>query len=71
LRIGQDIAIAGFDGISDSLHTEPPLTTLEIPVAQIACQLVNMLLENLSDPSLDAREIVVQPDLVIRASTGP
>ncbi|HSB66226.1 MAG TPA: substrate-binding domain-containing protein, partial [Anaerolineales bacterium] len=69
-KVGKDVAIAGFDGIQDALHTEPALTTLAVPVAQIARQLVDMLLERLGNPSLEAREIVVQPQLLIRASTG-
>jgi DNA-binding LacI/PurR family transcriptional regulator len=69
-RVGADIVVAGFDGIQDALHTEPPLTTLGIPVAGMACQLVDMLLENVGNTSLAAREIVVQPELLSRASTG-
>jgi LacI family transcriptional regulator len=69
-KVGKDIAIAGFDGIQDALHTEPALTTLDIPVAQIARQLVDMLLENLNEQPSEAREIVVQPKLLLRASTG-
>jgi len=69
-KVGTDIAIAGFDGIQDALHTEPALTTLDIPVAQIARQLVNMLLENLNGPLPEVQEIVVQPELLLRASTG-
>ncbi|RPJ26741.1 MAG: LacI family transcriptional regulator [Chloroflexi bacterium] len=70
LIVGKDIAVAGFDGIQDSHHTEPALTTLEIPIAQIARQLVQMLLGCLNDPSSETREIIVQPELLIRASTG-
>jgi LacI family transcriptional regulator len=69
-KVGVDIAVAGFDGIQDTLHTEPPLTTMDIPVAQIARQLISMLLENLGTSVLEAREVVVQPELLIRASTG-
>ena len=70
LTIGKDIAIAGFDGVQDSRHTEPALTTLDIPVADIARQLVLMLVENLSSQSLQAQDIVIEPELLIRASTG-
>jgi LacI family transcriptional regulator len=68
--IGQDIAIAGFDGLRDSRHTEPPLTTLGVSVSDIAHQLVLMLLRSISDQSPEAREIVIKPELRIRASTG-
>ena len=68
--IGKDIAIAGFDGLRDSYHTEPPLTTLGIPVSDIAHQLVLMLLKNINSQLPEAQEIVIKPELRIRASTG-
>jgi DNA-binding LacI/PurR family transcriptional regulator len=68
--VGKDIAIAGFDGLRDSSHTEPPLTTLSISVSDIAHQLVLMLLKSISSQSSEVREIVIKPELRIRASTG-
>lgn len=70
LTVGKDVAVAGFDGVPDSRHTEPSLTTLAIPMTEITRQLVRMLVENLNNQSLDTREIVIEPELVIRASTG-
>lgn len=70
LTVGTDIAVAGFDGIQDSRYAEPPLTTLDIPVADIARQLAGMLLELLNERQLEAREIVIRPALVTRRSTG-
>ncbi len=32
LKVGRDLAVAGFDGISESEHTSPPLTTLSQPL---------------------------------------
>ena len=70
LNIGTDVAIAGFDGVKDSLHTVPPLTTLDIPVPDIARQLVRMLLAILQKETLPEDEIIIRPNLLIRASTG-
>jgi LacI family transcriptional regulator len=69
-EVGQDIAVSGFDGLRDSDHTEPALTTLAIPVAQLAQQLVRMLLKTTNNEKLDIQEIVIKPELRIRASTG-
>lgn len=68
--IGANIAISGFDGLRDSDHTEPALTTLAIPVAEIAQQLVQMLLKLTTNETLAQQEIVIKPELRIRASTG-
>jgi LacI family transcriptional regulator len=70
LVVGKDVAVAGFDGVQDARLTEPALTTLDIPVGEIARQLVLMLVKSLSGPSRDVQRIVIEPELQIRASTG-
>ena len=69
MKVGRDIAIAGFDGIADSAHTQPPLTTLDQPVYTIARKLVSMLLYLIKGESLLEPQIRIQPKLLIRAST--
>lgn len=70
LIIGKEIAIAGFDGVQESRYTEPPLTTLDIPLRDIAQLLADMLLEKINGETSAANEIVIQPNLLVRASTG-
>jgi DNA-binding LacI/PurR family transcriptional regulator len=70
LTIGKDLAVAGFDGVRESRHTEPPLTSLDIPVSAIARQLARMLLNRLSEENPVPEVVIIQPDLLIRASTG-
>ena len=70
LIVGRDIAIAGFDGQADAAHTEPPLTTLKQPVYSVARQLAKMLMAIIADETLDEPQVKIQPELLIRASTG-
>jgi LacI family transcriptional regulator len=70
LQIGRNLAVAGFDGVQLSRHTEPPLTTLDIPVYDIACRLVKMLHYELTGQPNPERTVVLQPTLLIRESTG-
>ena len=70
LKVGRDIAIAGFDGVADAAHTQPPLTTLDQPVYDIARQLVSMLLALINGEPLAERHVKIQPKLFIRESTG-
>jgi len=70
LQIGRDLAVAGFDGVQASRYTEPPLTTLDIPVYDIARQLVTMLVTDILEHPLPNRQVVLQPTLMIRESTG-
>lgn len=68
-NIGKDIAIAGFDGVQLSNFTDPPLTTLDIPIYEIACRLIQMLRSELMKSPQAERAIVIQPALVTRQST--
>lgn len=69
LVVGRDLAITGFDGVVDSAHTQPPLTTLEQPVYAVARQLVQMLLAQVAGNKLLEKQIKLQPKPLIRAST--
>ena len=69
LTIGTDIAVVGFDGVQDAKHSEPPLTTLDIPIFDIARQLVAMLLKTIAGESSDT-PVFIKPILLFRASAG-
>ncbi len=69
LEIGRQLAVAGFDGVQDAKHSEPPLTTLDIPVFDIARQLVDMLLKSIAGKTVES-PIFIKPNLLIRSSTG-
>jgi LacI family transcriptional regulator len=67
--IGKDLAVVGFDGVQDAKHSEPPLTTLDIPVFDIARQLVDMLLKTIEGEAVES-PVFITPKLLIRSSTG-
>ncbi len=69
LEIGHQLAVAGFDGVQDAKHSEPPLTTLDIPVFDIARQLVDMLLKTITGKAVES-PVFIKPNLLIRPSTG-
>jgi LacI family transcriptional regulator, galactose operon repressor len=70
LLVGHDLGVAGFDGVQVSKHTEPPLTTLDIPIYDIARQLVKLLQAEMTGQPLPERRVVLQPQLLIRESTS-
>jgi LacI family transcriptional regulator len=69
LKVGTQLGITGFDGLQASQHTDPPLTTLDIPVYEIARQLVQLLAAEMSGQPIPSRRIVIQPRLLVREST--
>lgn len=64
-RVPDDVAVAGFDDIGPARFSEPPLTTVRQPVAEVAACIVQMLLR--AEPP-DA-PVVLPTELVIREST--
>lgn len=69
LQVGKQIAIAGFDGIEDTEHTHPPLTTVRQPVYEIARQLIRLLVKLIHGEEVQEGQILIQPELIIRNST--
>ena len=70
LEIGSELAVAGCDGIEETEHTLPPLTTLKLPLYEIACKLVEMLLELIAGREPPDQNRMVEPELIVRESTG-
>ncbi len=69
LEVGRQLAVAGFDGVQDAKHSEPPLTTLDIPVFDIARQLVDMLVRTIAGEVVES-PVFIKPALLVRPSTG-
>ena len=71
LSCPEDVSIVGFNDMPFVDRLRPPLTTVRVPQREIGTVAADLLLQQLSDPSQPAREILLEPSLVIRASTGP
>lgn len=69
-RVPEDIAIVGFDGITMAALMSPPLTTCHVPRVDMGSQAVYMLLSCINDEAGGCDEIIVTPELVVRASTA-
>jgi LacI family transcriptional regulator len=69
LVVGKDLAVAGFDGIPDSRHSSPPLTTVNQPVYNIARNLIKMLIALIFNQKLIEKHVSITPELIIREST--
>jgi LacI family transcriptional regulator len=70
LRVPEDLAVVGFDGVPESAQFIPPLTTIEQPLHEMGRQAVERLLREISgEPrSPDDLKVVLQPRLVVRES---
>lgn len=70
LEPGIDFAVSGCDDIAEAALWTPALTTVAIDSAGVGDAAAEMLLERIADFRAPRREVVLQPRLVIRESTG-
>lgn len=69
LRVPQDVALVGCDGIQDTEYLETPITTLVQPVAEMCATAWRFLLQRLDHPDMKRQHAVLKPELVIRESS--
>lgn len=70
LDVPGDISIVGFDDIPEAAHFSPPLTTVRQNFAELGRRAVALLLSELDGGVPGGRERI-NPELVVRSSTGP
>jgi LacI family transcriptional regulator len=69
LRIPEDVSVTGFDNVTLAQFCHPALTTVHIPRDQIGRTICSVLMNREKVPLPD--EFVIDPELVLRESTGP
>ena len=69
VRVPEDIAVTGVDGLRYASIVTPTLTTVRQPCEAIARTALKLLLERISNPSLPPREILLDAELVVGHST--
>jgi LacI family transcriptional regulator len=71
-RVPEDIAVIGFDDILLAALVTPPLTTLRSDRRRLGFEAVRLLLRALTDCAGGCDDVLLQPELVVRASApGP
>lgn len=70
LQVPEDIAVAGFDGITSTQIISPALTTVRQPIPEVGRQAMDMLAARLQNPLLPAERRILPVNLVIRQSTA-
>jgi LacI family transcriptional regulator len=70
LRVPQDISVAGFDDIQGAAYSNPTLTTVRQPLADMGRLAAETLLARIEGTKQYQAEILIEPELVIRQSTA-
>ena len=71
LQVPRDVSVVGFDDIPGAAYHYPSLTTVRQPLRRMGEIAVETLVARIDGEKDWQREIAVQPEIVVRESTGP
>jgi DNA-binding LacI/PurR family transcriptional regulator len=70
LRVPHDVSVTGFDNIQLSEYVYPALTTVHIPRDHIGHLVFQALVPEDEQATAAGREIIVEPELILRDSVA-
>ena len=68
-RVPEDVAVIGFDDFPLAERTEPRLTTVRQPLEEIGRAMIRLLMEEIEEPSVAWRHVILRTELVVRESS--
>ena len=73
LGVPEDVSVIGFDDTQSAAYQIPGLTTVRQPLHEMGVTAAETLLQRINAPAKAPypKEIVIQPELIIRGSTAP
>src|ERR1035438_4654661 len=71
LRVPEDVSVTGFDNVKLSEFCCPALTTVHIPRDTIGHLISETLISRSGKTAAADHEMIIDPDFVLRDSTGP
>lgn len=73
LRVPQDVSVVGFDDVQSAAFQNPGLTTVRQPLRTMGMLAAEAVVQRITAPEEHppAKQIVVDPELVVRESTCP
>ncbi|QSR28371.1 LacI family transcriptional regulator [Nocardioides aromaticivorans] len=70
VRVPDDVAILGYDDIDFAASAAIPLSSIRQPREEMGVVATDLLLAAIEDPGVQVRDIVLEPELVVRRSTA-
>ncbi|CAN5137472.1 LacI family DNA-binding transcriptional regulator [soil metagenome] len=71
MRVPDDVSVVGYDDSAFMSCTEPPLTTVRQPIEPMGRAAIELLVGLIGGATVAQDELLFEPDLVVRGSTGP
>jgi DNA-binding LacI/PurR family transcriptional regulator len=69
--VPRDVSVVGFDDSVLMTCTDPPLTTVRQPIELMGQAAVDVLVNQIEGAAATTDELLFEPELVVRGSTGP
>jgi DNA-binding LacI/PurR family transcriptional regulator len=70
LCVPQDISVVGFDDVPLAIFSDPQLTTIRQPLQRMGQIAAKTLIDQIERKAEFQPEIVIEPELIVRASSG-
>ena len=70
IAVPGDISVVGFDNLEFSMHSNPPLTTIDVPAEDMGTSAANFILGHLQGEPQSMHN-PVEVELILRSSSGP
>jgi DNA-binding LacI/PurR family transcriptional regulator len=71
LTVPGDVSVVGYDDSTWLNCTDPPLTTVRQPIQSMGSSAVALLVNQMETMPAHPEELLFEPELVVRGSTGP
>jgi LacI family transcriptional regulator len=71
LRVPEDVSVLGFDDVPAAAFNNPGLTTVRQPLERMGQIAAKTLIDQIEGKAEYLPEIAIEPEFIIRASTGP
>ena len=71
LSIPRDLSVIGHDNLPASADTDPPLSTMELPIAETGERLASMLLKRISGEDMSKLQDIRPVQFLDRGTMGP
>jgi DNA-binding LacI/PurR family transcriptional regulator len=71
LSVPRDVSVVGYDDSGFMNCTDPPLTTVRQPIESMGKAAVALLVNQMEAVTTQPEELMFEPELVVRESTGP
>jgi LacI family transcriptional regulator len=71
LRVPEDVSVMGFDDIPGAAFADPGLSTVRQPLIRMGQIAAQTVVDQIEGKIESVSEIAIEPDLIVRASTGP